>query len=364
MTDTSLRALVVGSSFGGRVHVPALRAAGIDVVGLVGRNPDRTAERANELGIATHGTSIAEVVATTGADIATISTPPAAHHASVLAALSAGCHVLAEKPFALSAAEAREMTAAAAAAGVTAMVSFEFRWQPAEALIARAIANGDIGAPQAATFISHSGLVANGLPTAFNDEWWADAAAGGGILNAAGVHVLDRLHTWLGPIAAVSGRVQQVGSLEGGAEDTYSALMHTAGGTSISVQHCSAAQGEGVSVCKVIGSEGSVRLDKGVAHLSSGGESGPIEIPDDLVPPPTPEFDADDPKHAFTAFELPLFIRLAERLRDEIVGAPYAADAPATPTFADGLATQLVIDAIRHSSADGGRVIELEGSTP
>ena len=42
---------VVGTSFGGRVHVPALRAAGFDVVALVGRNPERTRRRADELGV-------------------------------------------------------------------------------------------------------------------------------------------------------------------------------------------------------------------------------------------------------------------------------------------------------------------------
>jgi hypothetical protein len=36
-------ALVVGTAFGCRTQVPALRAAGFDVVGLVGTDVDRTA---------------------------------------------------------------------------------------------------------------------------------------------------------------------------------------------------------------------------------------------------------------------------------------------------------------------------------
>ena len=39
-------AVVVGTGFGCRVHVPALRNAGFDVVALVGRDPERTARRA------------------------------------------------------------------------------------------------------------------------------------------------------------------------------------------------------------------------------------------------------------------------------------------------------------------------------
>lgn len=355
----SLRAVVVGTSFGGRVHVPALREAGFDVVGLVGNDPRRTAERAAAFGISVHGTDTAEVAQAADAQVITVSTPPAVHHQSVMAALATGCHVLAEKPFAMSLAEAREMTDAAAASGVTAMVSFEFRWQPGEALVARAISAGDIGEPRLATFVSHSALVANGLPTAFNEDWWGDAEAGGGILNAAGVHVLDRLHTWLGPIVAVSGDTRQVSDLAGGADDTYSALMRTEGGVSISAQHCSAVRGDGASICKVVGTEGSVWLAGGDAFVSDGSNTRQLEVPPELQPPTAPDYRADDPKHAFTAFELPLFVRLAERLRDEITGVGVAAGMPATPMFADGLATQRVIDGIRSSSASGGAWVDV-----
>lgn len=84
----TLKAVIVGTSFGGRVHLPALRAAGFEVVGLVGNNPDRTAARAGEFGVAHHGTSITEVVEATDADVVTVSTPPAAHHRSVMEALA------------------------------------------------------------------------------------------------------------------------------------------------------------------------------------------------------------------------------------------------------------------------------------
>ncbi len=355
----SLRAVIVGTSFGGRVHLPALRAAGFDVVGLVGNDPDRTAARAEAFGVPVHGTSISGVVSETGANVVTVSTPPAVHHASVMEAVATGAHVLAEKPFALSLSEAQEMVDAASASGSVAMVSFEFRWQPAEALVARAIARGDIGEPRLATFVSHSGLVANGLPRAFNDAWWGDASAGGGILNAAGVHVLDRLHTWLGPVVSVCGDLRQVSPLKGGAEDTYGALMRTADGVAISVQHCSGAVGEGVSICKVIGTEGSIWLDGGSVGLAVGDGTVTLDVPEELKPGPTPEYPSEDPKHAFTGFELPLFIRLSERLRDEITGADIAEDQPPTPTFADGLAAQRVIDGIRLSSQEPGAWFDL-----
>jgi predicted dehydrogenase len=45
------RVAVVGTGFGARVHVPALRAAGFEVVALVGTDPDRTARRAARAGV-------------------------------------------------------------------------------------------------------------------------------------------------------------------------------------------------------------------------------------------------------------------------------------------------------------------------
>ena len=47
-----LPALVAGTGHGLRVLVPAMRAAGFDVVGLVGANAERTAQRARDNGIA------------------------------------------------------------------------------------------------------------------------------------------------------------------------------------------------------------------------------------------------------------------------------------------------------------------------
>jgi predicted dehydrogenase len=59
----------------------------------------------------------------------------------------------------------------------------------------------------------------------------------------------------------------------------------------------------------------------------------------------------------FTSIELPPYTRLAERFRDLILGAPIAPGQPPTPTFADALAVQRVIDAIRASGqAHGARI--------
>src|SRR5262245_25882318 len=100
MTNT-LGAAVVGTGFGARVHVPALRAAGFDVVALVGQDAERTARRAERRGIEHACTSLAEAMALPGVDAVTISAPPAQHAELTREVIEAGRHVLCEKPFTL-----------------------------------------------------------------------------------------------------------------------------------------------------------------------------------------------------------------------------------------------------------------------
>src|ERR1700756_312931 len=92
-------ALVVGTGFGCRIHVPALRAAGFDVVGLVGTNAERLARKAAENAVPAHFVDLDEAIARTGAKLVTVATTPATHAPLALKAIAHGCHVLCEKPF-------------------------------------------------------------------------------------------------------------------------------------------------------------------------------------------------------------------------------------------------------------------------
>jgi predicted dehydrogenase len=356
-------AVVVGTSFGGRIHVPALRAAGIAVHALVGRDAERTRERAREFAVPVAATSLAEALADGIATCVTIATPPDAHAEPALEALAAGRHVLCEKPFATSTQDARRMAAAAdaaAASGLVALVGCEFRWMPDEALARRAIHDGAIGEPRVATFLQHSRLVADGLHGAFNDEWWFDAGRGGGILNAGGIHFIDRFRTWLGEIVGVSARLDVAGDRpREQAEDTYTVLLRFASGCTGMLQHCAATHGESVRLCRVVGSHGTLSLEGGAAVVSGASGSTALAVPDALrLPEPPPK--RADPKHAFTQLELPPYTRLAARFRALMDGESPPPGAPPTPTFRDGLRNHLVIDAMRASSRDGGSWIDVE----
>ena len=222
MSDTKHSAppaVVVGTGFGCRIQVPALRAAGFDVVGLVGTSMERTERRAQASGVPKAFTDLDEAIRKTGAVAVTIATPPNTHASLSLTALSHGCHIICEKPMASDATEARTMLEAAEKTGVTYLLGNEFRWQPERAIMARALADGLVGEPRFLTLVSYLPLVAS--PEAPMPAWWFDEGAGGGWLGAHGSHLVDQVRLWLGDFASLSASLPVVADRDGGAEDSY-----------------------------------------------------------------------------------------------------------------------------------------------
>ncbi len=192
-----LRVLIVGTGSMAATHVEAFRAIpGIEVVGGVDTRADQLAAFCDLHGIAHRFASVAEALAWGGFDAAANVTPDAAHHPTTLPLLASGTHVLCEKPLATSATLADEMTAAAAAAGVVAMVNLTYRNGPAVQQAARMVAEGQIGAVR---YFEASYLQSWLTQPAWGDwrseaQWlWRLSRAHGsnGVLGDVGIHILD-----------------------------------------------------------------------------------------------------------------------------------------------------------------------------
>ena len=91
----------------------------VEVVGLLDIDESAAGRRREEFNLerTVVGTDLGALLKRTKPDVIWNLAIPAAHHAITMEALAAGCHVLSEKPLANSMAEAREMVAAAEAAG-------------------------------------------------------------------------------------------------------------------------------------------------------------------------------------------------------------------------------------------------------
>jgi predicted dehydrogenase len=128
-SSSPLRAAVVGVGHLGRFHAEKYAALdGVELVGVVDRDPTRARELAAALGVrvfANHG-GLAGMV-----DCASVAVPTAEHAAVGLDLLAAGIDVLVEKPLASTVAEGEALVHAAAAGGRILQVGHLERFNPA-----------------------------------------------------------------------------------------------------------------------------------------------------------------------------------------------------------------------------------------
>jgi predicted dehydrogenase len=350
----SPRACVVGTSFGARIHIPALRQAGFDVVALVGLDPAKTARRAERFGVEHACTSLGEALAL-GLDAVSIAGPPATHAPLATEAIAAGCHVLCEKPFTLDVTEAEQLVNAGDAAGVVTILGHEFRWSVAQSSIQWALSEGVIGTPKlfvSASFISM-------LRTFPMPEWWFDPARGGGWLNASGSHRIDAVRQWFGEIEAVSAGLTSTSDPELGVDDTFNIRACTRSGVDVALVQSGAAAGPGAGMTRVVGTKGTLWAEGDTVHIATDGEpEGRVLAPPAFLALPDVDALAAGQHADMTLMELPPYIRLAQAFRRAIEGAP-PGPGPQPATFADGLATMRVLAAVRQSATDKGRWITI-----
>jgi predicted dehydrogenase len=150
-----------GSFKGGRVrlgvigagNIAAMNVAGYlehdrcDVVAVCDTDKDLAAAAAADWGAHQVFTDLHDLLADPDIDAVEILTPTHLHFDHVMAAVAAGKHVSCQKPIANTVAEARQMGAAAEAAGVTLRVSECFYHYPPLEKAKALIADGAIGHP-------------------------------------------------------------------------------------------------------------------------------------------------------------------------------------------------------------------------
>lgn len=194
----TLRVGVVGLGFGASVHVPALQALqNVDVVGVVGRNKERTQAAAHNLGVAHAVTSVHQLL-DLKLDAITLALPPDQVAIAARAALARDVAVLCEKPLGANAAEASEL-AQLAQGRVTAM-DFIFAELETFGRLKHLIDSGVLGA------VRHANVLWLTESWAHRNRTWSwktDEAQGGGAGALFGTH-LYFLAEWLfGPAHSV-----------------------------------------------------------------------------------------------------------------------------------------------------------------
>jgi predicted dehydrogenase len=183
VADSPVRWGILGTGWIAGAFVTDLRLTDSGVAAAVGSRSQGSADRfADEFGISRRHASYESLVADPDVDAIYVATPHPMHRDNAILALRAGKHVLVEKPFTMSAAEAREIVDVAREHGLFAMEAMWTRFLPHTAIIRDWLAQGVLGDVVTVT--------------ADHGEWFAEDAGfrlfapelGGGALLDLGVY--------------------------------------------------------------------------------------------------------------------------------------------------------------------------------
>lgn len=317
-----IRVGIVGAGFGQRVVAPAVAATdGCEVIDVVSARDDA---------------AVAALCARPDLDLVSVHSPPFLHEQCVQRALDAGHAVLCDKPFGRSAAEAERMHAAAEASGVVHLVNFEFRYDPARVWLRDRIRDGSLGAVE---HVSWTHLSAGSRVPLRPYGWLFDRALGGGWIGAWGSHAIDALRWLVGevevlrsePRITIETRPDRDGRMHAcDAEDGFTASLRLGSGATATIDSTFAAPASLAPRLVIAGTEAVAECvaDRRVTVRRSDGTR------DEFVPP-----EGDGEPH----------LAPMQRWTRVLVDSVRTGVTPAgAPTFTDGLACAVVLDALRR----------------
>jgi predicted dehydrogenase len=347
-----LRVAVIGLGFGARVQLPVFAEhPQTTVTALCSGTLERARATATQFAIPHYTDDFRACVKRADVDLVSIVTPPHLHMPIALAALKAGKHVLCEKPFALSVGQARRMVNAAKRARRAGMLDHEFRYIPARLRAKALVDAGWLGDVERIMIVEATPWMHASSTLRFG--WQSRAETGGGVLGALGSHFIDYCRWLAGDIrevkATLQTKVRKRAKVDGGmatvdADDNFSLMLETTGGTLASIDLTATASTETYSSIFISGSKGAlhIRDDKEIFGLRAGRDPVLVTAP------------ARFPRRLAAGHRLsgPFYTLLTEML-DHLAGKPSS-----VPTFDDGLKVQEVLDAARQS-AKSGRAVRL-----
>jgi predicted dehydrogenase len=348
----TIRAAVIGASFAKAAYLPALKTIeDVEIVAIASARLESAQDAATAFGIAHAYDDYRVMLDRHPVDFVGIATPTITHAAMTFAALDAGAHVLCEKPMAMNADEARQMLDRAQALGRVHAIGHELRFNPNRRKIRDLIASGAIGEVRHVNIVNISATWGDPASRPAGD-WWSLASEGGGRLGANGSHQFDLLRFWLGDIGAVSG---QVATVVAERRDKMTGEAWTA--TADDLVHFSAEMQNGAlaqvflsgvarhnigNQTQIFGSEGTIRLfdaDEKLMVARAGEDWQDISV--------------SDPNAALPGINKGIWNVSVVAMMQEIIAA-IREQRPTreVATFADGLHTQLAMDAVRQSSSE------------
>ncbi len=352
-----IRVALIGlGMWGARAHLPAFAdRADVDVVAIVEPNLAVVREPAARFGVTRLETDAANLFRDPdGVDAVVISTPDDTHRDLALAAFGAGMHVLCEKPLAYDLPQAIEMAIAATASGKVGKLGFLSRFSPVLQRMKTLVADGFIGDLQ--VFESHT-VNAQFVDPERPIHWKMQRArANGGVSVEYGSHAIDLALWFGGPLSRVVGQESiLIGARPDGrggrqrvdVDDASAWLATYVSGGQASFQMGWASLPVGGGGVRLYGSRGSLAwVQDPTGRRSESLWAATLDRPEphvlfEFAPPPEPRYDDGE-------FPLGLYARYNAGLVESFI-ADIKTGRATSPSFADGLAVQRVLAALRVS---------------
>jgi predicted dehydrogenase len=182
-----------GTGYISQVHARAAqKIAGVELTAVANHRPESMRRFAETFGIPHQADTVQALLEQTAMDCLVVSTPNFLHAPETIAALTAGVHVMVEKPMAMNAVEAEAMLGAGEQHGALLMVAHCWRFDPEARWLRDQVRDGRIGR---VIRTKGCGVHANWGP----GGWFTRAeTAGGGAMADMGIHALDTARFLLG----------------------------------------------------------------------------------------------------------------------------------------------------------------------
>ena len=200
---TEIGVAVVGFGLGGRVfHAPFVSAVpGLKLEAIVQRKGDEAGKAYPEARILR---SVGEALEDAAVQLVVVSTPNETHFPLAKQALEAGKHVVIDKPFAASSAEARELVELARRKGLKVVPFHNRRWDGDFQTVRRVLRDGSLG--RLVTFESHFDRF---RPTPRENTWKEAGDDANGMLFDLGPHLVDQCLALFGVPETITASVRK-----------------------------------------------------------------------------------------------------------------------------------------------------------
>jgi UDP-N-acetyl-2-amino-2-deoxyglucuronate dehydrogenase len=196
----SYKFAIVGCGRIAHRHAANIIAHGGQLLAVCDTNPDKLGAFARKYACNGYN-SFQQLLSAESPDLVVVCTPNGLHSKHSIAALNAGCHVLCEKPMAITGSDALEMISAAGKAGKRLFVVKQNRYNPPVVAVKKLLDGNKLG-----TISSFQvNCFWNRPDEYYQDEWRGTVDMDGGTLFTQFSHFIDLMYWFLGNVKSVSG---------------------------------------------------------------------------------------------------------------------------------------------------------------